>query len=438
VNRTTLLASLLVLSLAANAAMLIAFAAWPALAPPEWAQVFAGQSARAASGPSGPAAKNSPSAPAPAKLWDRLQSGTADLRQLMVRLREAGFPPLVIRWVISALVDARIAQRSDELLGPAALLPYWKSDEFTGFDFFRDSKRSEIFNQLFRERSRQLRELLGDDATYATDPTAEQRRRFGDLSPAKIDAVQRIVDDYEEMMSQVRTAAGGVTLQEDREKLRLLENEKHADLAAVLTAQELEDYETRSHYLMWRLRGAMTLMDATEQEFRAIFAAQKSVEEQLRVMRPSDAQILSRSADQPGAPQAQMNQQLKAALGEQRFAEYSRAMNGEYQMLVRFTQRENLPIETAVRVFSLRDDVARESNRIYDDTGLTLAQKQIALQALGQQTRAQILSALGSTAGPAYAQTAARWLTTVERGGAVSFGPENQMTTRKLGDPPKK
>jgi len=90
-----------------------------------------------------------------------------------------------------------------------------------------------------------------------------------------------------------------------------------------------------------------------------------------------------------------------------------------------------------VRVFGLRDGVAQDSNRIYGDPALTLDQKRAALQALALQTRTQILAALGPTAGPAYVQTA-RWLTLVERGSAVTFGPEYRMSSKKLGDPPKR
>jgi hypothetical protein len=292
-------------------------------------------------------------------------------------------------------------------------------------------------SQLYREHSRQLRELFGDDmAAYTADPTAEQRRRFGDLSPAKIDALQRIVDDYEEMMSQLRAAGAGVTLPADREKLRLLEQEKQADLARLLTPEERADYEMRNDPWIWRLRPAMTLMDASEDEFRAIFLAQKSFNDQMREMRPSEAQLLRGSAEQASAPEMQVQRAIEAALGPQRYAEYSRAMNYEFQQLMQVTQRENIPQDTAVRVFGLRDGVAQESNRIYDDSSLSLDQKRAALQSLALQTRNQILSALGPTAGPEYVQSA-RWLTTVERGSAVSFGPEFRMSSKKLPDPPK-
>jgi hypothetical protein len=443
VNRTALLVSALLLSLLANAAMLIAFAARPTLAPPEWRHVFDGPSSRAqASRPvvhamraANPRLQAANAAATRAQLWSALQSD--DLRTLIAQLRAAGFPPLVVRAIITAQIDARLLRRADELFGPVEPLPFWKPEPFNGFAFNMDSKKSEAFWQLYRERSRQLRELLGHDIDiYYADVTLEQRRRFGDLSPAKIDRVQRIVDDYDEMMSQVRAAGGGVTLPEDRQKFKLLEEEKRADLAALLTPPELEDYEMRNHYITSRLRGAMTLMDATEEEFRAIFRAQKAYQDRLQALRPSEAFAAGAYRDEPSPMELQLQQDLKAVLGAQRYAEFARANTGEFQLLTRIAQRENIPAETTVRVFSLRDGVAQESNRIYSDAALTLDQKRTALQTLAQQTRSEILSALGPTAGPTYVQSA-RWLTLVERGNAVTFGPENRLSSKKLSDAPK-
>ena len=73
-------------------------------------------------------------------------------------------------------------------------------------------------------------------------------------------------------------------------------------------------------------------------------------------------------------------------------------------------------------VANLRDDVARESNRIFDDAALTPDQKRAALQTLAQTTRTQITAALGPVSGPAYLKLVDNsWLAAVERGSAVSF-----------------
>jgi len=113
---------------------------------------------------------------------------------------------------------------------------------------------------------------------------------------------------------------------------------------------------------------------------------------------------------------------LKTALGDERYADYSPETNYDYQQLKHLTQRDNLPSDTALRAYGLRDNVVQESNRIYDDAALSNEQKLAALQALAQQTRSQLVATLGPVVGPTYVkQVDNQWLNMLERGNAVNF-----------------
>ena len=97
-----------------------------------------------------------------------------------------------------------------------------------------------------REYTRLLKDALGDDPAAADQNVGDyQSRRYGDLPREKIDQLQRIEEDYNELRNQVNTAAKGLILPEDREKLALLETEKRADFAKILSPQELEDFLIR-------------------------------------------------------------------------------------------------------------------------------------------------------------------------------------------------
>jgi hypothetical protein len=287
-------------------------------------------------------------------------------------------------------------------------------------------------NQLYRERSKMLRDALADPF-FADAPLGsaelERRRQFGGMPKDKADAVQRIAEDYAEMTAKVNASTGGIMLPEDKEQLALLEREKRADLAAVLTPQELEDYEMRSSPVTSRLRTALTLMDATEEEFRAIYAVQRVRDEAQNRLSSGPGTMAARTeaqrlvADQAAA--------LKAALGEQRFAEYERANDREFQQLNQIAQRENVSREAAVQAYALRETVSRESNRIFDDTTLTTEQKRAALLALAQNTKTQMRNTLGPAASDAYLRTAG-WVNALENGQATSFVPGGGARIRGL------
>lgn len=350
----------------------------------------------------------------PELLWTDLDS--PDLSTLIARLRDAGFPSHAVREIVSARVDALFAARLKEIVGAPANQPYWQTARLGGGFGSGDY---EAIGQLYRDRSKLLREVLADpffDDAPLGALELERRRRLGSLSKDKSDGVQRIDDDYAEMTSMIRKATGGIMLPEDKAQLAVLEREKRVDLAGFLTPQELEEYEMRTSPITSRLRPALTLMDATEEEFRAIYDAQQPHRDVLYPTGPND---FSRWQE----VQATLAAQLKTALGAERYADYARSTNYEFQQLNQIALQENVSREAAIEAFSLRDGVARESTRIYDDAALTPAQKRAALQALAQETKARISQTLGSAAADLYIKNA-RWLSAVANGGAVAFGPD--------------
>lgn len=409
---------LLVGSVAANAALLGLFAARPALAPPAFRDFFTSDQQRAAqlaaekqTAAAHAAALAKATAPKP-PLWSAL--ATDDLRTLITRLRAAGFPPAVIRSVVDRQISQLFAPRLRALENADPNLPFWKLPP----SYSMGDRRLEDINQLYRERSRLTRELLKDHALADADVTAAQRRQFGDLSPAKIDQLQRIEEDYGEMLSSLRAATKGIVLPEDQEKFALLAREKSADLAAVLTPEELADYELRTSPTTRYLRTRLAGFDPSEAEFRALYQAQQAVN-----ARYAGGAIEAQAMDQPKREAAQnaYNAQLLSSLGAARYAEFVRTTDQQFQQLSRLAQQNNIPASTALLAYELRDTASRESNRILDNPALDPAQQRAALQTLAQTTRGQINALLGSTVGASYAQVASQWLSALERGGAFAF-----------------
>lgn len=419
---------LLAVSLAANFAAAIVYVARPAAAPPairEWldrdgakARAIQAQQRAKRVAAARAEAEEAKAATAQSKLWSTLR--TDDLRTMVARLRAAGFPPAVVRGIISAEVQAQFSDRLKQLTRAVEDTPYWRPQPTRSTN---NPKLFEERQQLYRERAKTLRDLLGTEifGDASVDPSVLQRRLYGDLPQAKIDMIQRINDDYAEMTAQVRAATQGITLPEDREKLALLEREKRTDLAAVLTPQELEDYEMRTSMTAMRLRGAMTYMNATEDEFRTIFRIQQQYD--ARINPPSAggySMMTSEMMQQRRTATEEMNARIKAALGEPRATEYIRASNYEFQQIAQMAQRENRPMSDVLRAYELRETTTRESARIGNDAGLSAEQKRAALQTLAQGTKAQLSASLGPVVGAAYAKSAG-WLQAIEAGHVVTI-----------------
>jgi hypothetical protein len=328
--------------------------------------------------------------------------------------------------MVLADLSARYDAKLRSFFEPDPNTPFWKQGSNI---FSSNDKRMEQYTALQRERTKLQRELLADPFFATDDVSAAQRRQFGNLSRPTIDQLQRIEDDYAEMGAAIRSATNGILLAEDREKLALLQRERRADLASVLTPQELADYEMRSSPMTGMLVRQLATFNASESEFRAIFQAQQAYNDRLPGAALTGGDYSARQT-----AQQQLNDQLKAGLGPDRYADYIRETDRNYQTLSRLAQRENIPTETAIRAFNVRDTVAQDSGRIADDGALSLDQKRAALHDLAERTRTQLLGMLGPNAGPTYVQLVdQQWLKAVERGNAVSFSGNTGSMTFSMG-----
>lgn len=426
-------AALLSISLVANA-VLVAIWVQPSFAPSGLRDYFSGARARANPGETpkatASAKKKAEQLPSP---WSAFEKN--DLHKLVAQLRAAGFPSYAIRVIVEDRLRDSYAGRIRQLTAPDPNAPYAKMGS--------GQLSSDRFNEMRRlndEHEQILHDLLGVFAYRDSGAiTNDERRSYGDLSPGKVDAIQRVEQDYEEMKTQARAGMDNITLPEDKERIALLEREEHTDLAALLTPEEMENYDIRHSPVTGRLRQAMTYFHASESEFRAIYQIEAPLED---VIYPSTSG--DRSVDDVVAAQrqanAQMSDQLKAALGDERYAEFTRSSDSDYRMLVGFERQQTIPDGAALQVYDLRDHVAQESTRVFNDSSLDNSQKLAALQTLAQSTRAQMLNVLGPAAGETYLRQASFWLAAVERGQAVSFTPTPQGTTsnfRSLPAPPR-
>lgn len=397
-----------------NLALLAALLVRPELVPPAIGQIFL-RPPRAETPPPPPLpAKAAPARPAAA--WSALHS--SDPAQMIARLRAAGFPAALIR----ALVSAEVAERYDaeirRLRDPDPEVPYWRQP--ASF-YLTGDRRFEELNRLYRERSRTLRDLFKDEFFASSETTAAQRRQYGDLPLAKIEALQRVEDDYADMMAAVRAEARGILLPEDRAKLALLQREKKADLAALLTPREIEEYELRGSQTANLLRSRLAGFEASEAEFRVLYQLQLDLNEQLQ------GGFTAIDYQTRQAVQAAHFDRLRAALGESRFAAYVRETSTEYGQLKRLVQQDNLPPGTAQRAYDLRHGIAAESGRIFDDPTLSLSAKRDALRHLATTARTQIMATLGPSAGAEFVRIANQWINQLERGAAVSFNRPNMF-----------
>ncbi|MBL9186054.1 MAG: hypothetical protein JNK23_01110 [Opitutaceae bacterium] len=386
------LSLLLAVSLAANATLAyFAFSGSSRLTAELNAQAAAAQAA--ATKARAPAAR----APVEADTWARLK--TDELSALAPRLRAAGFPPEVIRTMMSALVAEHFAARRRALDPDAATRAFWKTAR-------PDPALQLAQNQLYREQEKMLRDLLGPGGR-TTDPLAlaRLRSRFGNLSPEKLDAAQLIESDFIQKRTEFYLTKGSYSSAD----LAPLEREQRTALAAILSPAELEEFDLRSSRTGQSMRTDLSAFEPTEQEFRAIFPLRQAFDERYPNTSgiPSQEQMRERSE-----AQKQLNAQITALLGPARGAEYERMTDYNYRQTSHLVARYELPPATTLNLWTTQKEFERRRNEIYAAGANTAPElRQMQLNALQQEAIARVTPLLGDASRvEAYKQYGGSWL----------------------------
>ena len=407
--KTPLLVLLLALSLAGNAALYLSRGTAASPATSSSALTPAGTAATTATGPAAGAASTAAAKAETAQLaqvWDKLQGG--DLKTLVERLRAAGFSPTMIRSIMAAQVSEQFSARRKALLAQQEEVPYWKTQQLG----LMDPKTMSALRDLGREQTNLLKELLGPDGMPGSEEAQlYQRRQFGSLSADKLEQLSRIASDYGELRTQIYSAANGVMLAEDREKLSLLEKEQRADISSLLTPEEMENYELRSSSTASILRSQLATFKPTEAEFRAIFRATRAAEEQSGSSMPTGLTMVGGPNISFRPNQAAVLEQLKSVLTPERYADYQQANDPAYQMINRLVARLELPATVAPQVVTMQQNYMKRATVARTDQSLTPDQRNAQLSAIQQEATMNLTNLLGGQRGlDAYKQYGGQWL----------------------------
>ena len=318
-------------------------------------------------------------------------------------LRAAGLSDEMVRSLVQMRIWKRYEARYKALQPkPDPGKPWWKDDvrQNGWFGNMTKAQRDEM-RQIQKDQRDEMERVLGPDKNGNNGGWQDPRLSF--LAADKRQQLQQIQQDYQELMNDVQQDMQGFALPSDREKLRYLQEQQKADIDALMTPEERQAYDLRMSQTAQNLRWQMTKFDATEEEYMKIFPLQKAFDDKYNTNDPYGGSV---QRDQQfwqdrQAAENQLKEQMKQVIGDDRYTEYIRSQDGDYQQLQAAARRLDLPADTATRVYSLRDDVSAGAKQIADNANLSVDQKKQALADLANSTRDQVRATLGAEAADA-------------------------------------
>jgi hypothetical protein len=398
-NRLTV--TILLLSLVGNAMLGYLYLRAPAVSPevstatthPRAGAPTEGGDAKAIDSASTPARTVPPQTAGAPTNWQELSSN-GDVRALVANLRAAGFPPEVIRAMVVRMVGDRLADRY-----AAIAPPFWRR---------MSPSREHVAAQLKldEERDAWIDSIMGGALGTSDSLTpAERVTRFGNLSDEKIDAIGSVERDY----NQVRRAAAADRspnmvdmMGEMHAQQQLLEEQRRADLAAILTPEELAEYEKRNSSAAWQTMSNVRSINITESEYDAMFRAQQSFNDAVSGLPMGGIQSPDVQMKQEAARSA-LIEQVKGILPDDRFNQYLESADFRYAQLSKtLSGFPSVNSEAKYRLFKLQTETQMALAPIYADKSISAAQREARRLEIVGPAAAEVDALLGRDAAAAY------------------------------------
>ena len=108
-----------------------------------------------------------------------------------------------------------------------------------------------------------------------------------------------------------------------------------------------------------------------------------------------------------------MKAEMTAALGEPKVKEMERASDYYYQQLQRFAKKNDLPTETAGKVYDYKSTAEDTVKKLRENKDLTNEQRQTMLQQIRTETETTLKQTLGDKAYKSYMNNGGWWINNI-------------------------
>ena len=322
--------------------------------------------------------------------WNAVES--PDYKQYIANLRAIGCPEETIRDIITADVNKLYEAKRKALAGPKKKFEFWKPSGFLGAVV--DPERTEKERALNAEKRTLLTQLLGSAPEEKPDLMAgvnSQLEAMFDFLPT--DKRTKVFELMQDMQTKVQKAMKSGA--PDPEDMRKLTKESEAAIAAVLSPEEMLDYNLRFSMTANSMRMQLAGFEPTEQEFLEIYKKRKAYDDEYGNAFGGNFNLKGEEKAKCDAAKKDLDESIKSQLGDQRYAEFKRGEDFAYQAMYRVADREGLGKEAAVKVYDMKQAAESQAAQLRNDKQLSADQRATALRAIRQETEKSVKAVLG-------------------------------------------
>ena len=346
--------------------------------------------------------------------WAQLES--EDYRTYISRLRSIGCPEQTVRDIVISDLEKLMAARVQEINGPGEPPKYWKPDRKELVRTVDTLAKQEQKQEVDFQKREIIRDLLGIDLATERSRTQGERdfyeERLSFLTPEQRSRVRIIMERANRAEVALREKSwleNDEITPEERKQLAEIQRNKERDVSSLLSPEQLEQYNLWFSPSAYRVRDSFFAMDPSEEDFLAIYKVQRAFDEKWQGVEPATLTPLERQEFEKA--QQEYETGIREYLGEERYAEYQRSRDADFQQLQTAAAQFGLNLGAASEVYSYKKVLEEERSRVLQMPGLTSEQRERVYSALAQEAERSIIEVMGPKAYRYYIRSGAgQWI----------------------------
>ena len=334
--------------------------------------------------------------------WESVES--ADYRQYIANLRSVGCPDKTIRDIILADVTELYDQKKKLVRSGGKKFEYWKPG-MAAMMMGGDPETTAKLKAIDDERDKVLRDLgIEPDQKFQTAQALSQIDNiFSFLPEEKRGTVMKIMTDMQAKIA--KTMENGTP---DMAELNKVQKEMEKSIKALLTPEEALDYDLRLSNIANMMRMQSAGYEPNEKEFLDVFKLRKSFDDEFSMMvQPGD--LPKDEQEKRATAEKKLKDDIKATLDDQRFAEYERAQDYNFQAMLTAAKKSDLGVAEAAQVYDMKKVAEKKASELRANSTLSNEDRTAALQAIRAETERSMRQALGEKGWQSYNKQQNTW-----------------------------
>jgi hypothetical protein len=300
-------------------------------------------------------------------------------------LRRIGCPEKTIRDIILADVNKLYKTKRRAASGQKKF-EFWKANAMFGMGMDKDNV--ETMRELNAERDELLKQL-GIESSFESEMPLilnPLQQSLGFLPEQKQVAVMKELQGIQSRIAELSEDGSA-----DIEMVWKAQRETEESIKGMLSEDEYTGYLLRRSNTAHQLRSQIAGFDPSEEEFRTVFKLKRAFDEEY-----GEIGINLDLLEEQLKAQKTLNEQIRQSLGDERYADYERAQDYQFQQIHSSLKKADLGTGEAIQVYDMQKVAQDAALQLRGNQTLNEAERRERLRQIRNETESAIQQVVGT------------------------------------------